>query len=113
MAQASHCPRHFFGNRRRPIRRPSALSLLGFLGILGFLSFLGFIGFLSLLSLLSLLKILSFLSLPSSLVFLKFPLHFLPFRLCSLTRVISSLMPPRSTKSHFSLSIKPRSNTSA
>ncbi len=89
MAQASHCPRHFFANRRRPIRRPSALSLLGFL------------------------KILSFLSLPSSLVFLKFPLHFLPFRLCSLTRVISSLMPPRSTKSHFSLSIKPRSNTSA
>ena len=92
MAQASHCPRHFFANRRRPIRRPSALSLLGFLGFL---------------------KILSFLSLPSSLVFLKFPLHFLPFRLCSLTRVISSLMPPRSTKSHFSLSIKPRSNTSA
>lgn len=107
MAQASHCPRHFFANRRRPIRRPSALSFLGFLGILGFLSFLGFIGFLSL------LKILSFLSLPSSLVFLKSPLHFLPFRLCSLTRVISSLMPPRSTKSHFSLSIKPRSNTSA
>lgn len=98
MAQASHCPRHFFANRRRPIRRPSALSLLSFLGFLGFLSFL---------------KILSFLSLPSSLVFLKFPLHFLPFRLCSLTRVISSLMPPRSTKSHFSLSIKPRSNTSA
>ena len=98
MAQASHCPRHFFANRRRPIRRPSALSLLSFLGFLGFLSFL---------------KILSFLSLPSSLVFLKSPLHFLPFRLCSLTRVISSLMPPRSTKSHFSLSIKPRSNTSA
>lgn len=104
MAQASHCPRHFFANRRRPIRRPSALSLLSFLGFLGFLGFL---------SLLSLLKILSFLSLPSSLVFLKSPLHFLPFRLCSLTRVISSLMPPRSTKSHFSLSIKPRSNTSA
>lgn len=97
MAQASHCPRHFFANRRRP----SALSLLSFLGFLGFLGFLSF------------LKILSFLSLPSSLVFLKFPLHFLPFRLCSLTRVISSLMPPRSTKSHFSLSIKPRSNTSA
>ena len=110
MAQASHCPRHFFANRRRPIRRPSALSLLSFLGILSFLGFLGFLGFLSLLSL---LKILSFLSLPSSLVFLKSPLHFLPFRLCSLTRVISSLMPPRSTKSHFSLSIKPRSNTSA
>ena len=107
MAQASHCPRHFFANRRRPIRRPSALSPLSFLGILSFLGFLGFLGFLSL------LKILSFLSLPSSLVFLKFPLHFLPFRLCSLTRVISSLMPPRSTKSHFSLSIKPRSNTSA
>lgn len=103
-------PAPFFANRRRPIRRPSALSPLSFLGILSFLGFLGFLGFLSLLSL---LKILSFLSLPSSLVFLKFPLHFLPFRLCSLTRVISSLMPPRSTKSHFSLSIKPRSNTSA